>query len=392
MNKSLMRDIFSLSVISVLLLSFPAHAQNNIVNKWNAGEGSDASGDASTAAGAWATSTEYGALSVGTASHAYSRYATAVGTASHVSQDASNGVAVGGQSRVDTPGGIAIGVGAQAAHDFSVALGTISRTTRSNEVYVGYASDPSSSVPDRTRVLGGVSDGTLNSDAATVGQLNRKAEAVYGSITGLVKTEAVKAQEYADNIAAKSSEAISNNTRSLTSQGRILTEHEARLKKQQQELEDRTTVAVDSKGNITRSEGERITVQEGLVRTQETVAENRETIMQNRAVTERNSRAIASQSRILEEHNLRLDSQQRQINENHEEMKRAAAQSAALAGLFQPYSVGKFNATAAVGGYSDKQAVAVGMGYRFSEQAAAKAGTAFSDGDVSWNVGVNWEF
>ncbi|HHP3279323.1 TPA: YadA C-terminal domain-containing protein, partial [Escherichia coli] len=26
------------------------------------------------------------------------------------------------------------------------------------------------------------------------------------------------------------------------------------------------------------------------------------------------------------------------------------------------------------------------------EQAAAKAGTAFSDGDVSWNVGVNWEF
>nr|WP_001371199.1 YadA-like family protein [Escherichia coli]EII23223.1 hypothetical protein EC90111_5497 [Escherichia coli 9.0111] len=31
-------------------------------------------------------------------------------------------------------------------------------------------------------------------------------------------------------------------------------------------------------------------------------------------------------------------------------------------------------------------------GYRFNEQAAAKAGTAFSDGDVSWNVGVNWEF
>lgn len=61
MNKSLMRDIFSLSVISSLLLNFPAHTQNNIVNKWNAGEGSDASGDASTAAGVWVTSTEYGA-------------------------------------------------------------------------------------------------------------------------------------------------------------------------------------------------------------------------------------------------------------------------------------------------------------------------------------------
>ncbi|EQZ53780.1 hypothetical protein G983_02225 [Escherichia coli UMEA 3656-1] len=74
-----------------------------------------------------------------------------------------------------------------------------------------------------------------------------------------------------------------------------------------------------------------------------------------------------------------MNSQQRQINENHEEMKRAAAQSAALAGLSQPYGVGKFNDTAVVGGYSDKQA-------------AAKADTAFSDGDVSWNVGINWEF
>ncbi|EMV5792430.1 adhesin, partial [Escherichia coli] len=55
---------------------------------------------------------------------------------------------------------------------------------------------------------------------------------------------------------------------------------------------------------------------------------------------ERNSRAIASQARTLQAHERRMNSQQRQINENHEEMKRAAAQSAALAGLFQPYSVG----------------------------------------------------
>lgn len=43
-------------------------------------------------------------------------------------------------------------------------------------------------------------------------------------------------------------------------------------------------------------------------------------------------------------------------------------------------------------GYSDKQAVAVGVGYRFNEQTAAKAGVATSDGDVSYNVGVNFEF
>ncbi|MEC6498238.1 YadA C-terminal domain-containing protein, partial [Escherichia coli] len=102
--------------------------------------------------------------------------------------------------------------------------------------------------------------------------------------------------------------------------------------------------------------------------------------------TRSNTQAIQNHSRQLQEHNARLNSQQRQIRENHEEMKRAAAQSAALSGLFQPYSVGKFNATAALGGYSDKQAVAVGVGYRFNEQTAAKAGIAASDGDVSYNV------
>ncbi|EMG9444138.1 YadA-like family protein [Escherichia coli] len=108
--------------------------------------------------------------------------------------------------------------------------------------------------------------------------------------------------------------------------------------------------------------------------------------------TRKNSQAIASGARTLREHEARLNAQQRQISENHKEMKRALAQSAALTGLFQPYSVGKFNASAAVGGYSDQQALAVGVGYRFNEKTAAKGGIAFSDGDTSWNMGVNVEF
>ncbi|EPA8394018.1 hypothetical protein ACQ643_005214, partial [Escherichia coli] len=44
-----------------------------------------------------------------------------------------------------------------------------------------------------------------------------------------------------------------------------------------------------------------------------------------------NTKAIQSNSRQLQEHNARLNDHQRQIRENHEEMKRAAAQSAALA-------------------------------------------------------------
>ncbi|WP_368319458.1 YadA C-terminal domain-containing protein [Escherichia coli] len=166
-------------------------------------------------------------------------------------------------------------------------------------------------------------------------------------------------------------------------------------------VESRTLVGVSSDGTLTRAEGAKntISVNDGLValsgrtdRIDAAVGAIDGRVTRNTQSIEKNSKAIAANTRTLQQHSARLDSQQRQINENHKEMKRAAAQSAALTGLFQPYSVGKFNATAAVGGYSDQQALAVGVGYRFNEQTAAKAGVAFSDGDASWNVGVNFEF
>ncbi|EJD4871252.1 hypothetical protein M2N88_004968, partial [Escherichia coli] len=49
----------------------------------------------------------------------------------------------------------------------SVALGADSVTTRDNEVYIGYKTESGKAYG--TRVLGGLSDGTRNSDAATVG-------------------------------------------------------------------------------------------------------------------------------------------------------------------------------------------------------------------------------
>ncbi|EIY1872103.1 YadA-like family protein, partial [Escherichia coli] len=210
----------------------------------------------------------------------------------------------------------------------------------------------------KTRVLGGLSDGTRPSDAATVRQVDRVKDSVeqlaQDTNTRLV-VEAKKSREYTDS---------------------------------------RTTVGVNSDGTLTRAEGasKTLAVNDGLVALSGRTDRIDATVGSvDRRVT-KNTQAIQSTSRQLQEHNTRLNSHQRQINENHEEMKRAAAQSAALAGLFQPYSVGKFNATAAVGGYSDKQAVAVGVGYRFNEQTAAKAGVAASDGDVSWNAGVNFEF
>ena len=91
----------------------------------------------------------------------------------------------------------------------------------------------------------------------------------------------------------------------------------------------------------------------------------------------------------------RLDSLDKNVANLRKETRQGLAAQAALSGLFQPYSVGKFNVTAALGGFKSDTAVAVGAGYRFNENFAAKAGLAVgtsSGGSASYNVGLNYEW
>ncbi|EEX2379823.1 hypothetical protein D2D48_004931 [Escherichia coli] len=322
------------------------------------GTGARADKKLATSVGSWSAASGQQSVALGGGTYAYADASTALGSVAFVDNTATYGTAVGNRAKVDKDAteGTALGAKATVTNKNSVALGANSRTTRDNEVYIGYEAEPGKAY--KTRVLGGLSDGTRPSDAATVRQVDRVKDSVeqlaQDTNTRLV-VEAKKSREYTDS---------------------------------------RTTVGVNSDGTLTRAEGasKTLAVNDGLValsgRTDRIDAAVGSV---DRRVT-KNTQAIQSNTRQLQEHNARLNSQQRQIRENHEEMKRAAAQSAALAGLFQPYSVGKFNATAALGGYSDKQAIAVGVGYRFNEQTAAKAGIAASDGDVSYNMGVNFEF
>ncbi|WP_042200215.1 hypothetical protein, partial [Escherichia coli] len=210
----------------------------------------------------------------------------------------------------------AVGKDARATHENSVALGTKSVTTRDNEVYIGYETESDKAYG--TRVLGGLSDGTRDSDAATVGQLNRKVGGVYDDVKARITVESEKQKKYTDQ---KTSEV-------------------------NEKVEARTTVGVDSDGKLTRAEGatKTIAVNDGLValsgrtdRIDYAVGAIDGRVTRNTQSIEKNSKAIAANTRTLQQHSARLDSQQRQINENHKEMKRAAAQSAALTGLFQPY-------------------------------------------------------
>ena len=105
-----------------------------------------------------------------------------------------------------------------------------------------------------------------------------------------------------------------------------------------------------------------------------------------------NSHAIADNYKEMKNNFAAVNSR---IDKLDDKMKKGFASQAALNGLFQPYNVGKFNVSAAIGGYDSEQAMALGAGYRFNENLAIKAGIAsdLSGFDhVTYNVGANFEF
>ncbi|EOF5073395.1 YadA-like family protein [Salmonella enterica] len=92
--------------------------------------------------------------------------------------------------------------------------------------------------------------------------------------------------------------------------------------------------------------------------------------------------------------NERFSQLDKKVNALSKRVDRGLASSAALSGLFQPYGVGKFNLSAGVGGYGGESAIAVGTGYRFNENVAAKAGISSPAGNMKmmYNASINFEW
>ena len=107
---------------------------------------------------------------------------------------------------------------------------------------------------------------------------------------------------------------------------------------------------------------------------------------------ETNKVAVSALRNDINSHAKRLDHLDNRVNKLDKDLKRGLATQAALTGLFQPYTVGKANFTAAVGGYKSQTAVAIGTGYRYNKHVATKAGVAFTQGGTAYNVGVNFEW
>ncbi|WP_165090689.1 YadA-like family protein [Neisseria yangbaofengii] len=130
------------------------------------------------------------------------------------------------------------------------------------------------------------------------------------------------------------------------------------------------------------------TAQIAAVAAQKTATANAAQIVELKTTSSQHTANIAKNT-------ARIDSLDKNVANLRKETRQGFAAQAALSGLFQPYSVGKFNVTAALGGFKSDTAVAVGAGYRFNENFAAKAGVAVgtsSGGSASYNVGLNYEW
>ncbi|EPL1663534.1 TPA: YadA-like family protein [Proteus mirabilis] len=125
------------------------------------------------------------------------------------------------------------------------------------------------------------------------------------------------------------------------------------------------------------------------------IVKNEQNITNNTNNINRISNEIINNTQRFNQLESKIISNEHYIRDVEKEMHRGLASQAALNGLFQPYGVGKFNLTAAVGGYNSETAIAVGSGYRINEDIAIKAGIATNTGNfegITYNAGVNFEW
>lgn len=288
--------------------------------------------------------------------------------------------------------------------DNSVALGYGSQVNgESNVLSVG--AGPSGygfsvdGAPETRRIIN-VSDGVKDSDAATKGQMDNaiadavrvSGDALRGEIGGVYRD----ARAHTDSQVTAVRDELSRDIIAGTSAAVAYTDASSLA------LQDEIKEKADETVQVSRAYTDK-SVRDARKEAKSQAEHLSDVLVKNRAQTDA---AIASNTAAIRNNSHRLDlteawqkmatermnNMQEQIKENRKELRESAAQSAALAGLFQPYSVGKFNATAAVGGYRDEQAIAVGVGYRFTENVAGKVAVAAGGPSASWNAGVNFEF
>ena len=134
----------------------------------------------------------------------------------------------------------------------------------------------------------------------------------------------------------------------------------------------------NTQDNLIKGNTEAIKANANDIATNKTnIQTNANNIATNKANIQTNANNIAANRTLIEQYKASSDAQFKAVNSRidslDDKMKKGFASQAALNGLFQPYNVGKFNVSAAIGGYDSEQAMALGTGYRFNDNFAIKA-------------------
>ncbi len=126
----------------------------------------------------------------------------------------------------------------------------------------------------------------------------------------------------------------------------------------------------------------------GINRNESNIYNNRKAISGNTTAIGKNTTAIGKNTTAIGKNttdikNLRQDFERlsKDYYSFKEQTNGAIAGVAAMGQLAQPYGVGNFSFGAAVGNYNSEQAIAVGMGYRYSENVTVRAAAAANSGN-----------
>ncbi|AKD37462.1 ubiquitous surface protein A2H [Pasteurella multocida subsp. multocida OH4807] len=124
------------------------------------------------------------------------------------------------------------------------------------------------------------------------------------------------------------------------------------------------------------------------------IAGNKEAIAANKAEIDTYNKYVIENNNKIAYNQKAIQTINQQLSDLNKSVKNGLATQSALNGLFQPYNIGKMNVSAALGGYKSHNALAVGAGFRFNKNVAAKAGisSSFDGSALSYNMGVNYEF
>lgn len=257
-------------------------------------------------------------------------------------------------------------------------------------------------------------------------------------VSGLLVTQSVSALEWGDwssDVTSSNSHAdadktngnfgdIKNNVDTIDSALNESIQKQQTVNDQQKMLNDRQNATNVKQAEWNENQNSVNSQQNAVNQQQSTVNANQANVNNQQGAINQTQANLNNQQGAINQSQANLNTQQNTINQsqarsnaqfqdsitqlngdlNHlgnrvdkldHKMKRGFASQAALSGLFQPYSVGKFNLSGSLGGYESTSAMAIGTGYRFNENVAAKAGISTNTEDfkaVTYNAAVNFEW